>query len=49
MYVEFTMLGVHETDPPDVPSLEEARETLQSLVDSGSLSVSPSTHYFTLS
>ena len=40
MYVEFTMLGVHQSDPPDAPSLQEAGDTLFTLVDSGSLTVS---------
>ena len=40
MYVEFTMLRVHQSDPPDAPSLQEAGDTLFTLVDSGSLTVS---------
>ena len=40
LYVEVTLLGPHTSDPPDVPSLQEARETLQQLVDSGDLTVS---------
>jgi hypothetical protein len=39
VYVELTLLGPHSSDPPNVPSLPEAGLTLQSLVDSGSLSI----------
>ena len=39
LYVEFTLLGRHGSDPPDVPSLQEAGQTLQTLVNTGTLSV----------
>ena len=40
MCVEFTMLGVHQSDPPDAPSLQEAGDTLFTFVDSGSPTMS---------
>ena len=40
LYVEFTMLAAHQSDPPDVPSLAEAGETLESLINTGTLTVS---------
>ena len=44
VYVEFTLLGGHASDPPDAPSLQEAGETLQTLVDHGELTVSTISH-----
>ena len=46
VYVEFTLLGSHMSDPPNVPSLQEAGEKLQTLVDTGELIVCSYTTIF---
>ena len=33
------MLATHQSDPPDVPSLTEAGDTLESLINTGALTV----------
>lgn len=37
--LQFTLLAGHPSDPPDVPSLSQAGQDLESLVESGELTV----------
>ena len=40
VFVQLSLSSAHPSDPPDVPSLGDASETLRRLVDSGALTVS---------